>query len=40
MEGANEGHRDWDLENDRLFVSPKMKALAGLHARYASHDTR
>jgi PAS domain S-box-containing protein len=32
MEGANEGHWDWDLETDQLFVSPKMKALAGLSA--------
>jgi PAS domain S-box-containing protein len=34
MEGANEGHWDWDLETDRMFVSPKMKELAGLR-----HDT-
>ena len=32
MHGANEGHWDWDLATDRLFVSPKMKALAGLDA--------
>jgi PAS domain S-box-containing protein len=30
MEGANEGHWDWDLASDRLFLSPKMKAWAGL----------
>ena len=30
MDGANEGHWDWDLASDRIFVSPKMKALAGL----------
>jgi PAS domain S-box-containing protein len=30
MEGANEGHYDWDLASDRLFVSPKMKTLSGL----------
>jgi len=30
MEGANEGHWDWDIANDRLFLSPKMKAWAGL----------
>ncbi|HEX4674371.1 MAG TPA: ATP-binding protein [Steroidobacteraceae bacterium] len=30
MEGANEGHWDWDIATDRLFLSPKMKALAGL----------
>ena len=30
MEGANEGHWDWDLATDRLFLSPKMKTLTGL----------
>jgi PAS domain S-box-containing protein len=30
MEGANEGHWDWDIAADRLFLSPKMKAWAGL----------
>jgi PAS domain S-box-containing protein len=30
MEGANEGHWDWDIGSDRLFLSPRMKALAGL----------
>jgi PAS domain S-box-containing protein len=29
MEGANEGHWDWDLATDRLFLSPKMAALEG-----------
>jgi PAS domain S-box-containing protein len=29
MEGANEGHWDWDLVSDRLFLSPKMKMLGG-----------
>jgi PAS domain S-box-containing protein len=29
MEGANEGHWDWDIASDRLFLSPKMKAWAG-----------
>jgi PAS domain S-box-containing protein len=29
MEGANEGHWDWDIPTDRLFLSPKMKMLAG-----------
>ena len=24
MEGANEGHWDWDIASDRLFLSPKM----------------
>ena len=32
MEGANEGHWDWDVETDRLFLSPKMQALAGQRA--------
>jgi PAS domain S-box-containing protein len=30
MEGANEGHWDWDIATDRLFLSPKMKVLTGL----------
>ena len=30
MEGANEGHWDWDVATDRLFLSPKMKTWAGL----------
>jgi len=29
MEAANEGHWDWDIASDRLFLSPKMKAWAG-----------
>ncbi len=29
MEGANEGHWDWDVVADRLFCSPRMKALHG-----------
>jgi PAS domain S-box-containing protein len=29
MEGANEGHWDWDVRDDRLFLSPKMKMLDG-----------
>jgi PAS domain S-box-containing protein len=32
MEGANEGHWDWDVATDRLFLSPKMKALGGQSA--------
>jgi len=32
MEGANEGHWDWDVEADRLFLSPKMKLLEGQSA--------
>jgi PAS domain S-box-containing protein len=29
MEGANEGHWDWDVKADRLFLSPRMKTLDG-----------
>ncbi|HWS63364.1 MAG TPA: ATP-binding protein [Steroidobacteraceae bacterium] len=29
MEGANEGHWDWDLATDRLFLSAKMAMLEG-----------
>jgi PAS domain S-box-containing protein len=29
MEGANEGHWDWNLETDDLFLSAKMKMLEG-----------
>ena len=29
MEGANEGHWDWDVQADRLFLSPKLKLLGG-----------
>jgi PAS domain S-box-containing protein len=29
MEGANEGHWDWNLETDHLFLSAKMKMLEG-----------
>jgi PAS domain S-box-containing protein len=32
MEGANEGHWDWDIPNERLFMSQKMKMLDGLSA--------
>jgi PAS domain S-box-containing protein len=32
MEGANEGHWDWDIENDRMFLSQKMKMLYGIGA--------
>ena len=32
MEGANEGHWDWDVAADRLFLSPKMKLLDGRSA--------
>jgi PAS domain S-box-containing protein len=30
MEGANEGHWDWDIASDRLFLSAKMKIWTGL----------
>jgi PAS domain S-box-containing protein len=30
LEGANEGHWDWDIVPDRLYLSPKMKSLHGL----------
>ena len=29
MEGANEGHFDWDFEQSRSFLSPRMKLLFG-----------
>ena len=29
MEGANEGHWDWDIASDRLFLSPKMTMWTG-----------
>ena len=29
MEGANEGHWDWDVLADRLYLSPRMKVLGG-----------
>jgi len=29
MEGANEGHWDWDATTDQLFLSPRMRALDG-----------
>jgi PAS domain S-box-containing protein len=32
MEGANDGHWDWDVAADRIFLSEKMKTLFGLHA--------
>ena len=32
MEGANEGHWDWDVGSNRLFMSQKMKMLYGLGA--------
>jgi PAS domain S-box-containing protein len=40
MAGANEGHWDWDLPGNRLFLSPHMKVLGGLteDAEITSHD--
>jgi PAS domain S-box-containing protein len=35
MEGANEGHWDWDVGNNRMFMSRKMKMLYGLSAESA-----
>jgi PAS domain S-box-containing protein len=32
MEGANDGHWDWDVTGDRIFLSRKMKTLYGLDA--------
>jgi PAS domain S-box-containing protein len=32
MEGANEGHFDWDFEQDGSFLSPHMKLLHGRRA--------
>jgi PAS domain S-box-containing protein len=29
MEGANEGHWDWEAKSDRLFLSARMRALDG-----------
>jgi PAS domain S-box-containing protein len=39
MEGANEGHWDWDVATDNLFLSSKMKALMGQSADRPA-DTR
>ena len=39
MEGANEGHWDWDLKTDRLFVSATMAVLQG-HPREHVTTTR
>jgi PAS domain S-box-containing protein len=33
MEGANEGHWDWEMHTDRMFLSPRMKVLGGLSAQ-------
>ena len=39
MEGANDGHWDWDVMTDRLFLSPKMKMLYG-HSAESEIKTR
>jgi PAS domain S-box-containing protein len=39
MEGANEGHWDWDVATGSLYLSPKMKLLYGQSAD-ARIDTR
>jgi len=39
MEGANDGHWDWDVMTDRLFLSPKMKMLYG-HSADSEIKTR
>jgi PAS domain S-box-containing protein len=39
MEGANEGHWDWDIATDRLYLSPKMKMLEG-HSTHSVITTR
>jgi PAS domain S-box-containing protein len=39
MEGANEGHWDWDLATDRLFLSSKMAMLEG-HGQNRVQTTR
>jgi PAS domain S-box-containing protein len=36
MEGANEGHWDWNLETDHLFLSSKMKMLEGQGEEHAT----
>ena len=36
MEGANEGHWDWNLETDHLFLSSKMKMLEGKDEDHAA----
>ncbi len=36
MEGANEGHWDWDLTTDRLFLSARMAMLEGYGAGHVT----
>jgi PAS domain S-box-containing protein len=40
MEGANEGHWDWDVPADRLFLSSRMKVLDGQSADSAVSSGR
>ncbi len=40
MEGANEGHWDWDVATGRLFLSPKMRALYGQSDRCGDQDAQ
>jgi PAS domain S-box-containing protein len=35
LEGANEGHWDWEIGPDRLYLSPRMRSLHGLPADVA-----
>jgi PAS domain S-box-containing protein len=35
MEGANEGHWDWDASSNQLYLSPRMRALDGERAESA-----
>jgi PAS domain S-box-containing protein len=35
MQGSNEGLWDWDLRNDRIHVSPRLKMLTGLEGAEA-----
>jgi PAS domain S-box-containing protein len=39
LEGANEGHWDWEILPDRLYLSPKLRLLHGLSPD-SSVDTR
>jgi PAS domain S-box-containing protein len=39
LEGANEGHWDWEILPDRLYLSPKLRLLHGLSAD-SSVDSR
>ncbi len=41
MEGSDEGHWDWHIDDDQLFLSPRMKTLhaEAADAPVATHDT-